>query len=136
VPDVTPLYTPGDLYALLEQYGEPGRRAFLRFALFDVLYPFVAYGFAALALAALIRPGVAARPALTAVVFLPVAGLLVELLEQGGFLLALFFFPVRLAFVASALSWLSLLKLALLLLLVLVMIGLLSWRAWPAKAGT
>jgi hypothetical protein len=131
VPDVSPLYTPGDLYALLEQYGEPGRRAFLGFALFDVLYPFVAYGFAALVLAALIRPGGAARPALTAVVFLPVAGLVVELLEQAGFLLVLFLFPTRLAFVAWAVSGLSLLKLALLLLLVLVMMGLLGWRAWP-----
>jgi len=130
VPDVVPFYSPTDLYALLEQYGEPGRRAFLEFTLFDIAYPFVAYAFVAVLLAALARPTIAARPALVFIVLLPAAGLLVELLEQAGFLLVLRLFPVRLAMVAWATSALSLLKLGLLLLLVLITISLAACRAW------
>lgn len=129
VPDVSPLYTATDLYALLGQYGEPGRRAFLVFTLFDVVYPFVAYGFALLALAALARPLIAARPFLACILFLPIAGLGVELLEQVGFILILLAFPTRMPLVAQFTSGLSLVKLGLLLMLVLVTLSLLGWRA-------
>jgi hypothetical protein len=130
VPDVMPLYSPTDLYALLEQYGEPGRRAFLEFTLFDIAYPFIAYAFVALLLTALARPVIAVRPTLVFIVLFPVAGLVVELLEQAGFLLVLRFFPVRVATVAWATSALSLIKLSLLLFLVLLTVSLVACRAW------
>jgi hypothetical protein len=90
VPDVLPFYTPQQLSALLDQYGEAGRRAFLQFTLYDLLYPFVAYGFALLVLAWLVRPFVRVDPRWAYVALVPVVGLAVELLEQIGFLLALF----------------------------------------------
>jgi hypothetical protein len=130
VPDMLPLYTPADLYTLLEQYGEAGRTAYLFFALFDIFYPFAAYAFVALVLAALVRSGFEGRPPWVSVLLLPAAGLFVELLEQAGFLLILFLFPSPVAYVAGATSVLSLLKLAILLALALTALGLLPRVAW------
>lgn len=64
VPDIDPFYGPTELYALLEQYGVPARKAFLDFAVYDICHPFVAYGVASLALVSLTRPAVHAHPGL------------------------------------------------------------------------
>lgn len=128
VPDVVPLYTPQDLYRLLEQYGASGRSAFLTFALYDVFYPFVAYGFATLALVGLLRPRLPSHPTWTALLLLPAGGLIVELLEQAGFLIVLAFFPARIVPVAWATAVLSVFKLTLLLGLLLALAILLCWR--------
>ncbi len=129
VPDVEPFYAAGDLFALLEQYGEPGRRAFLEFTLYDVLYPCVAYGVAALALAALMRPLVEARSRWAWMIVLPLAGLVVEVLEQAGFLAALALFPARVPALAGAVSVLTLAKFVLIAALVSSLGALAVWRA-------
>ena len=76
VPDVQPFYTPEELYALLEGYGETGRRAFLEFSFYDIFYPFVAYGFAALALSALSRSLVQNSPRWAWAILVPLLGLM------------------------------------------------------------
>ena len=132
VPDVLPFYTPRDLYLLLDHYGTAGRDAFLLFTLYDVFYPFVAYGFATLVLVALLRPRLPSHPTWVALSLLPAVGLVVELLEQVGFLVVLAFFPTRVAPVAWATAALSALKLTLVLVLLLILVALLCWRAWSA----
>jgi hypothetical protein len=129
LPDVRPFYAPGDLYTLLEQYGELGRRAFLEFTLYDILYPCVAYGVAALVLAALMRSLVEARAGWASIIVLPLAGLVVELLEQAGFLASLALFPARVPALASAVSVLTLVKFVLIAALVSSLGGLALWRA-------
>ena len=131
VPDVQPFYTGAELYALLERYGPAGRRAFLEFSLYDLLYPFVAYGLAALALAALTRSLVAAQPRWGWIVWLPLVGLVVELLEQAGFLGALALFPTRSDLLGSALPVLTRLKFLVITALgiLLVALGLLRTLA-------
>jgi len=129
LPDVQPFYGAGDLFTLLEQYGEPGRRAFLEFTLYDILYPCVAYGVAALALAALMRPLVEARARRAWMIVLPLAGLVVELLEQAGFLAALALFPARVPALAGAVSVLTLAKFILIAALVSSFGALALWRA-------
>jgi hypothetical protein len=121
VPDIIPFYRPQQFLELLEQYGEPGRGAFLLFTLYDVFYPIVAYGLACLALCALLRPFHSARPYWRYAVVLPAAGLTVELAEQAGFLCALFWFPARSSALATTISVLSAIKLVLLGLLVLLL---------------
>jgi hypothetical protein len=128
VPDVVPFYSPQQLRDLLERYGEAGRRAFLHFALYDVVYPFVAYGFALLLLVSLVRPFAMARIGWAYLVFLPLAGLVVELLEQAGFLVILLVFPRQLPALAWALAALSSAKLLLLGGLLLTLSGLATVR--------
>jgi hypothetical protein len=128
VPDIRPLYTGEELYALLELYGASGRSAFFHFAVYDLFYPFLAYGLAALVLAALSRPLVQAHPAFAYVILLPLAGLLVELLEQGGFLVALACIPTRLSTLAAAVAALTALKFLLLTALLSALVGLGLWR--------
>jgi hypothetical protein len=96
-----PFYTPRQLSALLDQYGEVGRGAFLQFTLYDVLYPFAAYGFALLVLVSLLRPFARVRASWAYFVLLPLVGLAVELLEQFGFLVTLLLFPLA----PQVLSW-------------------------------
>lgn len=134
VPDVQPLYTGEGLYSLLEGYGASGRSAFLQFAVYDLVYPLLAYGLAALVLAALSRRVVSAHPAFAYVILLPLAGLLVELLEQAGFLVALAFFPTRLSALAVAVSLLTKLKFLLLAALLSTLLGLGLWRGLHKRA--
>jgi hypothetical protein len=128
VPDVQPLYTGEELYLLLEKYGDPGRDAFLQFAAYDVFYPFIAYGLAALVLAALSRPAVQAHARFAYVILLPLAGLFVEILEQAGFLVVLALFPIRVSVLAAAVSVLTALKFLLLAALLSALLGLGLWR--------
>jgi hypothetical protein len=128
VPDVVPLYSPQQLFDLLVRYGESGRRAFLYFALYDVFYPFVAYGFALLLLTSLVRPFAMARIRWAYLVLLPLAGLVVELLEQAGFLAILLVFPRQLPALAWALAAVSFAKLLLLGGLLLALFALATAR--------
>jgi hypothetical protein len=135
VPDVTPLYSPTELFALLEGYGEAGRRAFLVFTLYDLFYPFVAYGFALLLLASLVRPFVGTHPRWIRAVLLPPVGLAVELLEQVGFLVALLSFPRSSRALGWTLSVLTSAKLVLLAALLLVASSLAVARAAARVRG-
>jgi hypothetical protein len=131
VPDVVPLYGPRQLFETLERYGDAGRRAFLRFTLYDLFYPLVAYGFALLLLASLLRSFTKAHPRWSYLVLLPFGGLAVELLEQAGFLVSLLVFPQR----PLALGWaLSVLSAGKLFLLGLLVVGLCMLMAAAAAA--
>jgi hypothetical protein len=134
VPDIRPLYTGEELYALLKLYGASGRSAFFYFAVYDLFYPFLAYGLAALVLAALSRPLVQAHPAFAYVILVPLAGLLVELLEQGGFLVALACFPTQVSTLAAAVAALTALKFLLLAVLLSALLGLAFWRFLGKRA--
>lgn len=129
VPDVIPFYTPHQLFDLLEEYGEPGRRAFLYFTFYDLYYPLVAYGTVLMLLCALLRPFVSRRPAWRTAVLLPIVGLAVELFEQFGFLLALGTFPSRWFPLGVALSALSAAKFILLGALLVLLGSLVGARA-------
>jgi hypothetical protein len=128
VPDVVPFYGSHELFELLERYGEAGRRAFLRFTLYDAFYPCVAYGFALLLLASLVRPLAESDVRWACVAFLPLVGLAVELLEQAGFLLILHRFPRRSPALGWAVAVLSAAKLLLLGALLLVLTALAAGR--------
>jgi hypothetical protein len=128
VPDVVPFYGSHQLFDLLERYGEAGRRAFLRFALYDVFYPFVAYGFALLLIASLARPFAMVRVRWAYLALLPLAGLVVEILEQAGFVVILLLFPGRLPALGWALAALSSAKLLLLGGLLLALLALATAR--------
>lgn len=129
VPDVIPFYTPHQIFDLLEEYGEPGRRAFLYFTIYDLYYPLVAYGMVLMLLCALLRPFVSRRPAWRIAVLLPIVGLAVELFEQFGFLLALATFPSRWFPLGVALSALSAAKFILLGALLVLLASLVGARA-------
>ncbi len=126
--DLQPLYSPQELYALFGAYGERGRAVFLAFTLVDILYPVAAYGFFALALARLLRPLTLDSRAAQALLLLPVAGLLVELVEQALFLVLLWAFPLRLTPMAWLASGVTLAKFLVLGLLSLSLTGASVWR--------
>lgn len=128
VPDVQPFYGPTELYTMLEHYGEAGRKAFLDFTLYDIYYPFVAYGAACLALVSLTRSTTCSHPRLIWVLVVPIAGLLVELLEQACFLGVLAGFPTRMPYLAFAASVLTVLKFALILVLLSCLAAFSFWR--------
>lgn len=130
--DLQPLYGPDRFYDLLEAYGEHGRRIYLRFVLLDMIYPIAAYGFAALAMAALVRARTSQRTWQQALVSLPIAGLAVELLEQLGFLAALLAFPRRLAMVVWPTSGLTALKFLLLASVIAALSALVLFTLWRA----
>lgn len=137
VPDVDPFYGPTELYALLEQYPVPARRAFLTFTIYDIYYAFVAYSVASLALVSLTRPVIHAHPRLVWILAVPLAGLAVELLEQACFLAVLTLLPAKLTSLAFAASVLTPLKFALILVLVSSLLALGFWRvAYLARRPT
>jgi hypothetical protein len=133
IPDLEPLRSPGWLYALLEAYGEHGRRAYLSFTVFDMVYPLAAYAFFAVAIAAL-TTALSTR-ASASLLALPIVGLVLELAEQTGFLLILVAFPRRLHAVAWLTSVLTALKLAVLAAMAFAVAALCGWRAWRALRG-
>jgi hypothetical protein len=125
--DLQPLMPPERLYAILDQYGEQGRDAYLRFALLDVIYPMAACAFFAVVLAALAQPFSVHAAAL--LLLLPFAGLALELVEQAGFLIILGVYPRRVEAIACFTTSITALKLAVLALLAVSVACLLAWRA-------
>jgi hypothetical protein len=111
-PDTSFFYSSADLYQLAEDYGEEGRRMYIRSRwTFDVAFPIVYLSFLATAISWLMRQGAQPGSPWLRTNIIPAVGALFDFLENSGTSLVMARYPARtpvvdtLAPVFSALKW-------------------------------
>jgi hypothetical protein len=101
VPDLLHGFTPDDLYARFEAFGDEGRAIYLRAELVDLVYPLVYGFFFAFLLALPARRLLRERSPWRLLCLAPLAATLLDYLENACFFTILLRWPARLDAVAS-----------------------------------
>ena len=114
-PDLSIFYSVDDLYRIAESYGEEGRAEYIQARLtFDVIWPIVYTVFLASSMSWLFIRGFSENSSWLYSNILPVAGLLLDYLENGAAVIVMWNYPARTPVIDFAttvftpLKWLSL----------------------------
>jgi len=125
--DLAALGSSDEVQRLVGEYGDEGRRLYLRFCVVDVFYPLVAAIFATLLIAWLARP-IREVTIIGAAMALPALVLVSDWMENAAYAAVVIAHPSRIDSVATAAVVLTRLKFGLISLLVAAVIGLAVWR--------
>ena len=136
-PDLSIFYTIDDLYRIAESYGEDGRTEYIQARLtFDVIWPLVYTFFLASSISWSFIKGFGENSRWLYTNLLPIAGLLLDYLENVAAVIVMWNYPARtpvIDFAATVFTPLKWMSLGFSFLLLLVGIGKIVWNKIGVK---
>ena len=131
-PDLSIFYSVNDLYRMAESYGETGRAEYIHTRItFDVIWPIIYTVFLVSSISWLITRGFSETSSWLYSNLLPVAGLLLDYLENGSAVIVMWNYPARtpvIDFAATIFTPLKWLSLGACFLLLFVGMGKMVWN--------